>query len=253
MPTKFSFPHSVSALRAGLGAVPAALGAEADGHGVDGVAPLAAPGRLRRGGFDLRARLHGDERLQKGVRAWPALLAVRGQGLREGLAQGGRDVLLAEIAGILAGDGEVENAAETVDVGPLVRDAGVRLLLGGAVAEREELLAGDRELARVGGLEVGEAEIDDLGLARLVEEDVRGLEVAVDDPVCMGIRDRLGDFDEQVDGLVDGVLPVFGDLAVERDGGVRKGRVARKLTASGGRRGAGHILHRDVGAVGVLA
>jgi hypothetical protein len=40
---------------------------------------------------------------------------------------------------------------------------------------------------------LGEAPVDDDGLAELADEDVGGLEVAVDDALAVGVGDRLGD------------------------------------------------------------
>ncbi len=46
---------------------------------------------------------------------------------------------------------------------------------------------------------LGEAEIREVRFALRVEEDVRGLEVAVKDAVLMGVMDGVGDFGEKTD------------------------------------------------------
>jgi hypothetical protein len=77
------------------------------------------------------------------------------------------------------------------------------------------------EAGLVGGREVlGEAPVDDDGLAEVADDDVGGLEVAVDDVAAVGVGDGIGDGDdvvEQADALVDG--GALGDELAERAAG----------------------------------
>ena len=65
---------------------------------------------------------------------------------------------------------------------------------------------------------LGDAEIDDLGHRHAVvqrDQDVRRLDVAMDDPFLMRVLDRLADLDEQLEPLVRGeivLVAVIGDL-----------------------------------------
>ena len=74
-------------------------------------------------------------------------------------------------------------------------------LLGAHVAERAEQLAGlgpagGRAQVGVGG--AGDAEVEHLGLAGLVHQDVAGLEVAVDDALVVGVLHRVADPRQQL-------------------------------------------------------
>ena len=81
------------------------------------------------------------------------------------------------------GEGVVEGSTELVDVGALV-GAAFELLRGGVGGGAGEE-AGERE-AR-GRLLAGDAEVGDLGAVLLVEEDVLGFDVAVDDAAGAGL------------------------------------------------------------------
>ena len=100
----------------------------------------------------------------------------------------------------LPGQALVEDAAERVDVRALVERV-ARDLLGGDVLERADDLAGggdSRERARaLGQPEVAEVAV--LATAGLRDEDVRGLDVAVDEALLVRGVERLGDLGEELD------------------------------------------------------
>ena len=91
----------------------------------------------------------------------------------------------------------VEHDAEAVEVGAAVDRLGLDLLgrqvLGGA--EERPLLG---EVGRLGGL--GDAEVADLHPAVLGQQDVGGLDVAVDEAGGVGDRQRAGDLGGDVGG-----------------------------------------------------
>ena len=105
-----------------------------------------------------------------------------------------------------AGQALVEDGAEAVNVG-----GGAQLLdapgglLGGHVARRAEDGAGARLLAVV-VQPLGQAEVGDVRLVVLVDEDVRRLQIAVQDAVLVGV----------VDGAGDGLDVAGGDAAGQR-------------------------------------
>ncbi|MCO5166527.1 MAG: protein kinase [Planctomycetes bacterium] len=90
--------------------------------------------------------------------------------------------------GVLAREQLEEHDAERVDVGGRPR-VGAAHLLGGHVLRRAEGHAGAREL-RLVVEDPRQAEVGDLRLEVLVEEDVARLEVAVHDPLVVSVRDR---------------------------------------------------------------
>ena len=99
-----------------------------------------------------------------------------------------------------AGDHLEERRAERVEIGPLVDLAFAARLLGGHVRRGADDRAGAGELRVAGG---GDAEVDELRNERLGdlvhvgrradEEDVRRLDVAVDDAGGVGGGERFGD------------------------------------------------------------
>ena len=91
--------------------------------------------------------------------------------------------------GELAGDHLIEDAAEEVDVG-----AGVALgAVAGAFERRvvDGALALDARLVLV-ALHGGQAEIDELGLALVGDQDVGSLDVAVGDAAFHGVLEAAG-------------------------------------------------------------
>ena len=123
-----------------------------------------------------------------------------------------RDLVLA-LERDLAGEHLVEHDAQRVEV----RLAGDRLaerLLGRDVVGRAEH-------APVGGQPLlveraGDPEVGDLGRALLVDQDVLGLDVAVDDVAGVGGAERAGDLDRVGDRLGDRQPPVAADAVLER-------------------------------------
>ena len=62
------------------------------------------------------------------------------------------------------------------------------------VAQGAEQLAGlgsARGRQKVGGGDMGDAEVEHLGLAGLIDQDVAGLEVAMNDPLVVGVLHRV--------------------------------------------------------------
>ncbi len=116
-----------------------------------------------------------------------------GDDLRE---EGG---LGAGLEGLLEGGELVEDAAETPDVGLVV----VGALLGDFGGEVEGRAEGGVGAGLVGLEGAGHAEVPDTdgGLSR--EEDVGGLEVAVDDPLLVRVAHTVADAEEQLEPLAD--------------------------------------------------
>jgi hypothetical protein len=99
-----------------------------------------------------------------------------------------------------SGEHRVKHGAERVDIG----GGGVRLpatLLRAGVVGREPAIDRVRQIA--GRVEqLGDAEVEQLRLARLVDQDVRGLDVAMDDEMPMGVGHRIAPrYLETHDGL----------------------------------------------------
>ena len=117
---------------------------------------------------------------------------------------------------IPAGQGEIVNAADRVHV-----QAGVDRPALEQFRRHVEDRAEDRVVlfevpGRGGGSEVGEAEVDDLGLEasgrQPVEHDVRGLEVAVDQAEVLGGDERFLDLEDQFAEIRPGERGFFDDL-----------------------------------------
>lgn len=124
----------------------------------------------------------------------------------------------------LAGEEFPEDAADApgVDRGGVAGRAEEEL--GRAVPE------GDDELGEFGGRVAdvaGHAEVGDLELAAVVEEEIGGLEVAVEDPVVVEVGDARGELEEEgfdfggEEGLghvfEDGLEVVFDEFENEED------------------------------------
>jgi hypothetical protein len=90
----------------------------------------------------------------------------------------------------------VEDAAERVDVGLLV-DGLAASLLGRDVVARSHDRAGDRHPVDVE--RVGDAEVGHLRPPVAVDQDILGLDVAVDEPVLVREREPAGDLECELD------------------------------------------------------
>ena len=102
--------------------------------------------------------------------------------------------------GRLAGQALVEDAAERVHVRALVQGV-ARDRLGGDVLERSDDLSG-RGDTRQRSRALGQAEVGEIAVllpCRLRDEDVRGLDVAVYEPLLVRRVERFGDLGEDVD------------------------------------------------------
>ena len=126
---------------------------------------------------------------------------------------GGADALVVEqlLRGGALGErrparqGVVEGAAERVDVAAHVGVARLERLLRRDVVERPQRYAGLRQILAGVPLEAaGEAHIDELGPTRGGNDDVRRLDVAVDDAPAGRVGESGGDLEHVVDGLADG-------------------------------------------------
>ena len=128
-------------------------------------------------------------------------------------ADGGEDGAVGEIVGELAGEEFVGDDAESVDVGAGVDLVGVAGgLFGGHVGEGAKdgadfgVHGGELDVGIVGD---GETEVEDLGMRGIVgiggghDEDVGGLEVAVDDAFWVGIVDGVSDLGEELEPVLE--------------------------------------------------
>ena len=105
------------------------------------------------------------------------------------------------VEGRVAGEQAIQDGAGGIDVGggaDLVRLAGG--LFGGHVGGGPQHLAGHGQIADPFDL-LGEAEVGDLGAAVLVQQDVAGLEVAVNDAALVGVGHRFGHRHDQLGGF----------------------------------------------------
>ena len=142
-------------------------------------------------------------------------------------------IAVAAVVGRVEGQQLVERRAQRVDVGPVIDDpAAGRRLLGAHVPQRSEDVAGHRQAAV--GLHARQAEIGDPEVAMHVNQQVGGLDVAVDDPLAMGIIEGLGGLQAQVGhgaeigtaagrGGGDGGVGRVGDLRPRRVGAPFRG------------------------------
>ena len=104
--------------------------------------------------------------------------------------------------------------------------------LGGDVRERSGNVADRRQ--RVGAVELREPEVEeaDRELVPILDEDVRGLHVAVDDPGAMRVRERVEHLRGDLHGVLDRTAPRADRLAQRASGDVlvRDVDVARVVT-----------------------
>ena len=113
--------------------------------------------------------------------------------------------------------------------------------LGGDVGERARHVADGRE--GVCAVELREAEVEqaDREFVAILDEDVRGLDVAMDDAGAMRVRERVEDLGRDLDGIAIG----------ERSGADRlTERPARARTRTRCRRGSRRVRRRTRGRSG---
>jgi hypothetical protein len=159
--------------------------------GGGGVAPVALLGQ----------RLPHD---RVHVPAEGAVERAQRHGLRFRHGPDGVGQAAAHVVGEPAGQELVKDHAQRVDVAADVEVGRVgRHLLRAHVGERAHDLAGGGLQGglpvRVGGAR--HAEVQDLGLARRVDQDVRRLQVPVDDRLLMGVMDGIADAGDQLQFL----------------------------------------------------
>ena len=186
------------------------VAAEAAAEPADGLGPRGAH-VLRVHGLDRAVRLADVLREDDdGARADRLLLAD------DALDLGGRAPL--EVVRAVAREQLVERHAEGVDVRRR-RDGVAADLLGRGVLRRHHLQPGLRLDERVLGVrlveELRDAEVEQLGHAVGRDEDVRRLDVAVDDEVAVGVGDGLGDGAKQPQPLAEAEAAL---VAILRDG-----------------------------------
>ena len=88
------------------------------------------------------------------------------------------------------------DAPERVHVRTSIRVEFARELLGAHVARRSAQYARPTGVFHVDGF--GDAEVDQLRLPGRIDEDVRGLQIAVNDAALVGVVKSRGDVDEQL-------------------------------------------------------
>ena len=135
--------------------------------------------------------------------------------LREHLGDDGLGVRAHE--GRLAGEHLVRHGAERIDITAGADLALAHRLFGRHVRGRAERHAGLRHPAAARLLHrQRDAEVGDEGRAFL-EQDVLGLDVAMDDAVAVGVVERTRHFLREADGVVDGELLLAAEAAARSD------------------------------------
>ena len=156
------------------------------------------PGCLGRGEFHLAGRLHKHECSTKCLYLSPPFVSIRVQGLNDRHAEHLRQVVLPEIARVLAGQTEVEQRPQAVDVRPLVGKAGVGLLFGSAISERQHTLAGKCQRFRLCLSHASKTKVHNLGFAGDIDENIGRFQITVDNRARMSILDGTAELDHQV-------------------------------------------------------
>ena len=114
----------------------------------------------------------------------------------------------------LVGEQLVENDAQCINIGAGVdRHRIGRNLLGTHVGQRAQQLADvglPRHLLGIAVHDPGQAEVQDFRLATLVDQDVAGLQVAMNNAALVRVLHRIADFDHQRQSLPRVELRVIG-------------------------------------------
>ena len=117
----------------------------------------------------------------------------------------------------------VQDGAKRIDVGAAIRRLLARSdLLGAHVPQRSDHLAISRQAGGVRVLRIerrGDTEVDDTGAARAVDEDVPGLEVAVQDVTLVGVVHGVAYAGKELDTLA-GVQVLPCGVRAQREGGI---------------------------------
>ena len=121
------------------------------------------------------------------------------------------------------GEHLVEHAAEGVDVAPAIDVALAGRLLGAHVRRRAEATPVSVRRSSPAAVDgPRDAEVGDDGVA-LLEQDVLGLDVAMDDAVRVGVAERVGDLAGDAERVVERELPLA----------IRAGRAAISPSTNG--------------------
>ncbi len=139
--------------------------------------------------------------------------------------------------GVAAGEQEVQEYAHGVDVGRRGDGLASHLLRRGVVRGKRAGLPRERRVLGLPGLrfeQLGDAEVEQLHPAVGGDQNVRRLDVAVNDQIRVGVPDRLQHLEYQPDPLVARKLPRLGEgvdpLAfdvLQHEIGLSRGRHAR--------------------------
>ena len=93
----------------------------------------------------------------------------------------------------------VERNTQRIDVGTMVEhDPRAERLLRAHVAERAQQVAGHREVRAA--FDAGEPKVGEPQTAALIDEQIRGLDVAMDDAARVGVLERFGRLHRQLRG-----------------------------------------------------
>lgn len=92
-----------------------------------------------------------------------------------------------------------------------------------------------------------QAEVENLGLAGVVDQNVAGLQIAMNDGMLMGGLDRLADFNHQSEALADVQMMRVG--VVDQRLAMDAFRGEKRLRAEAGVGGAGLVDLRDAGVM----
>ena len=194
---------SAAAAEIGRGPTDRTAGAGGGAHGVAASESFELGQHL---GHRLRALFgrfgdHPPEQVvERGGNIGPASQQVRNRGFGVG------DQLADERVSLVhhvAAEQAIQRAAQAVDVGPGIGPLGVQGLLGGHVVDRSHHFArrGQPVPLGIGRVEPGQAHVENLDRPPLVEQQVAGLDIAMDDPFGVGEGDAAGRLNRVVEGL----------------------------------------------------